>query len=159
VTLAEGLGAVTLASGAGAVWCHWRAMKTTQLRPVLERLRALMDTVITEGGLPAHRFLEGTAQQDEYALGDLIPGLNDRKLRRRCQEALQGYKQTWAAAPPRTPPIVVVGGGPPDPTEEAEERLRREQGARQAAHARACRDSIQAALARASTLERFTWRR
>jgi hypothetical protein len=83
--------------------------------------------------------------------------LNDRKLRARCQDVLDGYRQVWASAPPalwRPPEENTVA-----PSSVKPDQRRDEQFARQVDDALPTIDAVRSVLDRINTLERFLLRR
>ena len=145
-----------LGSAAAGV-LYWRAAHSADLRRVVVALRETLETLVANGGLEAPAFLEPDRQRTELELEDLIGRLNDAKLRARCQDVLDGYRQVWASAPPALwrPPE----GNPVAPSNVKPDQRRDEQFARQVDDALPTIDAIRAVLDRINTLERFlVWR-
>lgn len=147
---------VALGSAAAAV-LYWRAAHSVEVRRVVVALRETLETVVANGGLEAPAFLEPDQQRTELELEDLMGRLNDSKLRARCQDVLDGYRQVWASAPPALwrPPE----GNPVAPSNVKPDQRRDEQFARQVDDALPTIDAIRGVLDRINSLERFLPRR
>jgi hypothetical protein len=142
---------------AAALVLYWRAAHSVDVRRVVVALRETLETVVTNGGLEAPAFLEPDRQRTELELEDLMGRLNDRKLRARCQDVLDGYRQVWASAPPALwrPPEE----NPVAPSSVKPDQRRDEQFARQVDDALPTIDAVRSVLDRINTLERFLPRR
>ncbi|MGH8887960.1 MAG: hypothetical protein ACRDYX_22930 [Egibacteraceae bacterium] len=86
----------------GSVWCwlRWRANLTPEVRRLMVEMRATLDWLIAEDGLNSARFADVVRRQQQ-GLEDLVTRVNDRELRRGCNEVLEAWREVrWSAVPP-----------------------------------------------------------
>lgn len=112
--MAAGAG-LAIALFSGLFWLlWWRAKWSPEVREHVAALREALNEA-SVGGRSTGHFLDAEAKPHEQALVDLMPRLNDRKLRRRVQVFVEAYNDAWAAAPPMEP--LVSLGGPQTPAD------------------------------------------
>lgn len=100
------IGAAVAIVGAvlGSAWCclEWRAKLTPEVRRLMVEMR---EGLVAEDR--SSSWLIDVARRQEQQLEELIDRVNDRRLRRGCNEVLKGWREVRSCARASSPEVAV----------------------------------------------------
>lgn len=90
---------------------RWRAAHSRSILEIVVWFRERLSRAVAHGGPSTHTFGADEPRQHEQRLRDLVPRLNDGKLKGLIERLLAELRAAWAHAPT---PYVHIHGAPPD---------------------------------------------